>query len=49
MAERREYVVCPRCDGAGGPPDRWDEDTQRWVSFVCSSCGGQGYRQVWHD
>lgn len=40
---------CERCDGTGGPPDFWDEDTHRWVHHVCGSCGGRGGRYIYDD
>lgn len=49
MGEYLAYVECPDCDGTGGPPWVWDEDTQTFYAYACSSCGGQGYRREWRD
>lgn len=42
-------IDCPQCDGSGGPPPVWDEDTGRSVVYVCSRCSGQGEIRVWSD
>jgi hypothetical protein len=39
-----EWEPCERCDGDGGPPSFWDEETCRWHHYVCGSCGGAGGR-----
>ena len=36
------WMSCPKCEGSGGYADRWNEDEQRWESYVCGSCGGSG-------
>lgn len=43
----REMIECQSCQGSGGPPDFWNEDTRRWEHRVCGSCSGQGYRFMW--
>lgn len=47
MTDERQWEQCESCDGVGGPPSHWDEETRTWQHYVCSSCGGQGGRLVW--
>jgi hypothetical protein len=43
------WIDCERCHGTGGPAPIFDEDTGRWVTYVCSACSGRGELRVWSD
>lgn len=44
MTADRYMIDCPQCDGEGGPPSVWDDELNRWHTFICGACAGRGYR-----
>lgn len=44
MTADRYMVDCERCHGEGGPPSVWDDELNRWHTFICGACSGRGYR-----
>jgi DnaJ-class molecular chaperone len=46
---RRVWRTCARCQGTGGPPSHFDEESRRWQHYTCSQCSGTGAGWTWSD